>query len=183
MAFYGTSSAVFSQYDVTTKTYKNGFILESVGTTVNPAFVEGSFYCDNRLGIHRKLFKNAAVDAEVNTIPIKAAEVLFGHEINAEEKTETAKTDDKANYVGYGFIGTDAIDSATDEHIACWIPMVIFEEGENAFSTTGENLTFTAQKLSGTAIGDSQKVWREKKIFSTEAEALTWLKTKANITE
>ena len=181
MAFYGVSNAVFAKYDTESKTYKDGFILESVGTNVNPAYVEGSFYCDNRLGIHRKLFKNAAIDAEVKTIPIKAGETLFGHTISAEDKTETSRTDDKANYVGYGFIGTDAIDSATDVYIGCWVPMVIFTEGEYSLSTNGENITFAAPKLSGTAIGDDTKVWREKKEFATEAEALTWLKGKANI--
>lgn len=66
---------------------------------------------------------------------------------------------------------------------ACWIYKVRFSEGENSYTTRGENITFNSQKFTGTAVGAKGKVWQDTQQFDTEDEALAWLKEKACITE
>lgn len=186
MAYFGVSDIIIAKLEAKTGTYTNGMVLEAVGTSVTPSYSEGSFYCDNALGRHRKMFKQADVTAEVGTIPLQAGAVMFGHTVSSEGgDEETSKTDDKANYCGYGFIGSESIDDDTDKFTACWLPRVLFTEGEDSFQTQNDSITFNSQKISGTAVGLSKadKTWRDKKQFATEAEALTWLKGKANITE
>lgn len=95
----------------------------------------------------------------------------------------TCKTDDKPPYCGYGFSGCEAIDDDTDTYTACWIYKVKFAEGEDSYTTRGENITFNSQKFSGTAVGAKDKTWRDIQQFDTEDEALAWLKEKACITE
>lgn len=182
MAYYGVSKPIIAKYNGETEKYSEGIELEAAGTSVNPSFSEGSFYCDNRLGIHRKLFKQADVTAEIKTIPIAAGELLFGHTIDTAKKQETSKTDDKANYVGYGFVGCEAIDDETDVYTACWIPKVLFTEGEDSYTTQNDSITFNAQKISGVAVGAKDKTWRVKAQFDTEAEAYAFLKEKAGMT-
>lgn len=58
---------------------------------------------------------------------------------------------------------------------------VLFTEGEDSYTTQNDSITFTAQKISGVAVGAKDKTWREKAQFDTEDEAYSWLKTKAGI--
>lgn len=183
MAYYGVSNVIVAEYDAATDKYKNGFILEAVGTSVTPAYSEGTMYLDNKLGIQRKAFKQADVTGEVGTIPLAAAAMMYGHTVDESKKSMVCKTDDKPPYCGYGFVGCEAIDDDTDTYTACWIHKVKFAEGEDGFTTRGENITFNSQKFSGTAVGAKDKAWKTVQQFDTEAEALAWLKEKACITE
>lgn len=183
MAYYGVSNVVVAEYDAATGKYKNGAILEAVGTSVTPGYSEGTMYLDNKLGIQRKMFKQADVTGEVGSIPLSVAAMMYGHTYDASKKSMTCKTDDKPPYCGYGFSGCEAIDDDTDTYTACWIYKVKFAEGEDSYTTRGENITFNSQKFSGTAVGAKDKTWRDIQQFDTEAEALEWLEEKACITE
>ena len=183
MAYYGVSNVVVAEYDAATGKYKNGAILEAVGTSVTPGYSEGTMYLDNKLGIQRKMFKQADVTGEVGSIPLSVAAMMYGHTYDASKKAMTCKTDDKPPYCGYGFSGCEAIDDDTDTYTACWIYKVKFAEGEDSYTTRGENITFNSQKFSGTAVGAKDKTWRDIQQFDTEAEALVWLKEKACITD
>lgn len=182
MAYYGVSNVVVAEYDAATGKYKNGAILEAVGTSVTPGYSEGTMYLDNKLGIQRKMFKQADVTGEVGSIPLSVAAMMYGHTYDASKKAMTCKTDDKPPYCGYGFSGCEAIDDDTDTYTACWIYKVKFAEGEDSYTTRGENIAFNSQKFSGTAVGAKDKTWRDIQQFDTEDEALTWLKEKACIT-
>lgn len=181
MAYYGVSNVVVAEYDAATGKYKNGAILEAVGTSVTPGYSEGTMYLDNKLGIQRKMFKQADVTGEVGSIPLSVAAMMYGHTYDESKKAMTSKTDDKPPYCGYGFSGCEAIDDDTDTYTACWIYKVKFAEGEDSYTTRGENITFNSQKFSGTAVGAKDKTWRDVQQFDTEDEALAWLKEKANI--
>lgn len=183
MAYYGVSNVVVAEYDAATGKYKNGAILEAVGTSVTPGYSEGTMYLDNKLGIQRKMFKQADVTGEVGTIPLAVAAMMYGHAVDTSKKSMTCKTDDKPPYCGYGFIGCEAIDDDTDTYTACWIYKVKFAEGEDGFTTRGENITFNSQKFNGIAVGAKDKTWKDVQQFDTEDEALAWLKEKACITE
>lgn len=183
MAYYGVSDIVLAEYDAKSDTYKNGIILEAVGTSVTPETSGGTMYLNNKLGIQRKMFKQASVTGEVGTIPLTAAAMMYGHTLSKDGKAMTYKVGDKSPYCGYGFIGTEAIDDDTDTYTACWVYKVMFEEGENSFTTRGENITFNSQKFTGTAVGPKNGTWQDVEQFETEEEARTWLKTKANIQE
>ena len=64
-----------------------------------------------------------------------------------------------------------------------WLPKVKFSEGEDSCQAVGENLSLSGHKLSGSASSNNAGVWRQRKRFATRAEALAYLKKKANITE
>lgn len=179
MAYYGLSHPVIAQLDTETGEYSNGMVLAKlVGTTVTPQTAEGSLYADNAQSEYEKKFTKATVDAETDTIPVTAGKILFGHTTTGDE--ETSKTGDLSNYVGYGFIGDEVI-NGTHKFTACWLPKVKFSEGEDAYTTTGESITFNTQKISGEATGNDDGVWRIRKKFDTEAEAQTYLEGKAGI--
>ena len=183
MAYFGLSQIVLALNDAKAETYSNGVILEAAGVSVTPTYASGNNYLNNKLGMHRKEMTQANVTLEVGTIPLKVASTMYGHTLSKDGAAMTYKTTDKAPYMGVGFIGQEAIDNDTDKYTACWIYKVMFEEGEDSFTTHNDSITFTNQKASGVAVGKKDNSWRDIEQFATEDEALTWLKGKANITE
>lgn len=182
MAYFGLSKPVIAKYDPETKTYSKGMVLPGlVGTTVTPNSVEGSLYADNNMSEHEEFFTYATVDAEMNDIPLQASEILFGHTVDAEQKSEVSKSTDESNIVGYGFCQEKSV-KKVKSFVACWLLQVKFAEGADSAQTRGENISYGTPKLSGKAYADDTNVWREKREFATEAEAYEWLKTKAGIT-
>lgn len=186
MAYFGISQPVIAKYDPATNTYSDGMKLaKAVGTSVTPEYAEGSLYADNAEAEHKKMFKSATVEAEVDTIPLKAGEILFGHSVTEKDSDseggETSNIKDSAGYVGYGFVGMETVDGK-DFFTACWLPKILFAEGADSFTTAGENIVFNSQKLSGKAFGDKNGDWRIKEKFTDEAKAYAFLEKKANIT-
>ena len=183
MAYFGLSKPVIAKYDPAKKTYSNGMVLPGlVGTTVTPNSVEGSLYADNQMSEHEEFFTYASVEAEASDIPLAASAILFGHTVNAEEKSETSKSTDESNIVGYGFCQEKSV-KKVKSFVACWLLQVKFVEGADSAQTRGDNISYSTPKLSGKAYADDANVWREKKEFKTEAEAYEWLRTKAGITD
>ena len=183
MAYFGLSKPVIAKFDPETKTYSAGMVLPGlVGTTVTPNSVEGSLYADNQMAEHDSFFTYASVEVEMNDIPLSASEILFGHTVDAEQKSETSKSTDESNIVGYGFCQEKSV-KRVKSFVACWLKQVKFSEGADSSQTRGDNLSYSTPKLSGRAYADDTAVWREKKEFKTEAEAYAWLKTQAGITE
>lgn len=181
MAYFGVCKQFIAKVD--NDSYTGGTVLPLAGVSVTPVYASGDSYLDNKLGLHRKEMTKANVTSEVGTIPLAVAAMMYGHTLSKDGKALTYKTTDKAPYCGFGFIGQEAIDNDTDRYTACWIYKVMFEEGEDAFTTHGENITFTNQKFSGVAVGKKDNTWKDIEQFDTEEEAETWLKAKANITE
>lgn len=180
MAYYGLSNPWMARLNEGDGTYKDGFKCgEAVGTTVTPSFSEASLYGDNKQTEAIKRFKNAAVAATVTRMPLIAKKTLFGHEVEEAVNEETSKSGDAANYVGYGFISAEYV-KGSQTFIACFLPKVIFSEGEESYETQGDSIVFKTPVLAGLAIADDNGMWREKKVCNTEEEADKWLQMKIN---
>ena len=188
MAFYGASTPIIATYDVDADTYSGGMVLAKlVSTNINPTYKEGSLAADDdSQSEYEKQFSYATVDIETDTLPVEAGKVMFGYQVSAgagEDKDEvTFGGDDQAHYIGYGFFVTQKIHGKTS-YVANWLKKVLFTLSEESYTTAGDNITFTGNKVSGRATVDKNKKWRTQKTFETQAEAIAYLKKKANITE
>ena len=187
MARYGASTVIMASLDVDTDTYSNGAVhAKLISVNVTPNFVDSPLYADDGRSEYIKVFKDAGVDLETDTIPLTLAELLFGHKIGTgtgdDKDEETANQDDVSSYVGFGFMGQEIVHGKR-QFCAVWLPKVQFSEGEDSYQTVGENLTLSGHKLSGSASSNDAGVWRQRKRFATRAEALAYVKKKANITE
>lgn len=181
MACYGLSNPWIAKLDTEKETYSNGFKCgAAVETNVNPQYNEANLYGDNQLQETAKEFKYADVTLGVTHLPIQTADVMFGHTV--KDNNITYKTSDVANYVGYGFYASERVAGKT-KYIAAVLPKVLFAEAEDSYTTKGDNIEFKTPSLTGRAMAVSNGTWREKETFETEEEAVTWIKTKLNITE
>lgn len=181
MANYGMSKPWIAKLDVSSETYSEGFRCgEGVNTTVTPAYNEASLRGDNKEVRNVKIFKNAAVVLGVTSLPLVARKVMFGHDVDEVEETETSSSGDVGSYVGYGFISQETLGDR-DVFIACVLLKVMFAEGEEAYNTQGDSITFATPTVNGTAIPVKNNEWRRKKVFDTENEADEWIQTQLGV--
>lgn len=177
MANFGLSKPWIAKYS--DGTYSDAFQCgKAISTAVTPQTVEASLYADNQQVEDVKEFNYADVTLGVNTLPTKAAEVLFGHKIGSTDGEEVSNTGDSASYVGYGFV-VAAMDGGTKKYQGCVLHKAKFTEGEESYTTKGDSITFVTPSLSGKAYGDENGDWRTKsKLFDTETEADEWVQKK-----
>lgn len=179
MANFGLSLPIIARLNANTGKYRDRFKCgKAISTSVTPAYATGTLYADNGKAEEVKEFTNAAVALGVTTMPKKASEVLFGHEVK-EDGTITDRATDEGDYVGYGFVVRE-MNEGKKQHRGCILLKVKFQEGEESYSTKGDNITFGTPTLNGTAekigVGDDKEEWRIKSpFFETEKEAEDWI--------
>ncbi|MBQ0112681.1 MAG: hypothetical protein KBT03_06095 [Bacteroidales bacterium] len=175
---FGFSKPIIAKYSEDNSTgevtYSDAFQCgEGVSTTITPSYANAKLYGDNRCVEDINEFVSAAVSLGVTRLPLKAAEVLFGHKIDDTlNTTETSNANDSANFVGYGFAAKNS-DGTFD---ACVLLKCKFAEGEDSYATKGESITFTQPTLSGSALALANGDWRKKKFgFTSEENAVAWI--------
>lgn len=183
MANFGISHPWVAKLDMTTGKYKDGFRCgKAVNTSVTPNFNEGSMFADNQEQEHVKEFKNATVSLGVDRLPVVASKTMFGHDVT-EDGEEINNVEDPSNYVGYGFITAELVDSKK-RYRACILLKVLFSEGEESFETKGDSIVFKSPTLSGIALAMENGDWRVKSpYFATEKEADLWIQKMLNVVE
>jgi phi13 family phage major tail protein len=185
MSFNGAYNFGFSRPLVAKYSYNEGTgvvsysdilqIGEGANTSINPSYSNAKLPGDNKIVEEVNEFVNAAVTLGVTRIPLKAAEILFGHTIDEIDGIEHANVNDVSNFVGYGFT-TKNSDGTYD---ACVLRKVKFVEGEDSYQTKGESITFKQPTLSGSALApDDGGDWKIKKFgFASEDAAVDWVKS------
>lgn len=99
---------------------------------------------------------------------------------------EYIDTDASAPEVGAGYIRVRRKNGVT-KYQAVWMYKVVFGQESETTQTKGETIEWQTPTIVGRAAavdvdGSGDRAFRVKKVFDTEEAALTWLKSKANIT-
>jgi len=182
MAYFGLSKPIIAPWTAD-NTYAAGQIFQCgklTATNVTPNSKEGSLYADNVLAEYVKEFTDADITATIDSLPVVAATILFGHTATGtgSNPTVTHKAGDSSPFVGYGFV-VDKIESNVKKYQACVLCKVKFTEGAQDYTTKGDSISFGTPTLSGKAVAqESDGVWKiVSPNFTTAAEAYNWILT------
>ena len=88
-----------------------------------------------------------------------------------------------AGITGFGYYRGKKM-GGVKKYEGIWYPRTVFKKINESTSTKGESIAFQTPSLSGTIMrvyGYNGGVWRERKLFDTEAEAIAYVKGKAGI--
>lgn len=175
MANFGLSRPTIAKLNVETGTYSDAFKCgHAINTSITPNYNSASLYGDNTQQEQVDEFSNAKVELGIDTLPIKAAEMLFGHRIT-EDGDEINSTEDFGSYVGYGFITVER-QKGKNKYRACLLTKVTFTEGAESYQTKGNNIQFGTPSLSGVATGNDDNIWRIKSPYlKSEKECDEWI--------
>lgn len=181
MAYFGLRYPLIAKYNRATGVYSDGFICgKAVSLEIAPNYSEGSLYGDDEQAEYEKAFTNANITLGTTTLPIAAAETVFGHTVDSGTNAITKKTTDEANYVGVGVVVDEVVDGIK-KYVASILTCVQFSEGSESFATKGDSITFANPSITGLAIGDKTSAWLIRKPFDDATSALNYIKTTFNM--
>ena len=101
------------------------------------------------------------------------AEIL-GHDYDSSSHEVVSNVNDVAPYVGVGRIVRIMVDGVQNFR-ATFLAQCKFSEPSADDNTMGESVEFSTYELSGTVVVPADGNWRREKVFTTQADAITYL--------
>lgn len=172
----------------TTVTYASGFVLaKAISAKVNISTNDEKLYADDAICESDKSFASGTVTIGLDDLydPAKVALLNYVQGTIADVSAGTyelmASGSASGAYVGFGFYARTKR-GGVDKYRAIWLKKVQFGEPSDEFETRGEKTTFKTPELEGNVMVAADGYWKTEATFDTEAEAVTYLNTKAGIT-
>lgn len=156
----------------------SGSIGKAIKADISIEMDKQELHADDAIAESYQAFKKGSVTLDTSNITKTEKNLLLGHTVVGNEITSNIA--DVYPYVGFGFYGAEQIDGVTS-YRAVWFPKVQFSEPADNNATKGESLAFGTHSLPGTIYGDASGDWKKEESFALEADAITWLQTKASI--
>lgn len=139
----------------------------------NLNFNEGSLPGDDQIVLYEKAFKDGTVDVESVYLAIKDAAAILGASCD-EENGLAHGDDDKAPYGGYGAI-THHVSKTKSYFQAVFYPKVKASVTGETYETRGDNINFTADKLSLHVESPACRKYKIVKDFDSEDAAKSYI--------
>lgn len=193
MAFVGlrypVAAPVATEVSGSGLTYSAGFVVgKAISANITKNRNTNPLYADDAIAENDNGVTGMTIEFGVDDVMDDVRSQLLG--LVAVTGTGTAidhydETDAAAPYVGFGYIRVRRKAGATT-YQGVWFHKVQFGEDNEASQTKGESIEWQTPTLNGTVFGvqnDSTGAikYREVKPFTSEADAKTWLNTKAGI--
>lgn len=154
---------------------------------VSWSYGDQSLYLDDKLAEADRPLTGGTVSPTVGGLTEDLRKLMLGEIAGSErEDGETIRTDDNPPLVGYGYIRSIVM-AGVRKYEAVWLYKVQFTQPSDNATTRGEQVSYETTglegKIMGVVVDATGKVrYSATKTCATEAEAVTWLKAKANIT-
>ena len=144
--------------------------------------VEASDDAVSLLHLHVDEFRSYGLDVEITHIPRATYASLNGASVDTSSKDITFKDNDQAPYGGLVCVRGGRDDDDKDFYVGVYYPKLKSAMQGKDISTKGENITLVTEKLHFAGLACKNHVWcEESDEFATEAEAVTWCKTKLGV--
>jgi phi13 family phage major tail protein len=170
-------------------TYSNGAIAENLiaKATINFQNAEGQDYADGIRIAHKKKITGVNTSFELADLTSAIKKALLGWQTATSDLIIDESDPD---YYGIGFyVWNEAPVSETDQWICYWIYKSRFSLDSIDVSTATDSISYQHQTINGTGVGvqlssggKQSFVITNDEPLATEAAAVAWLKSKANIT-
>lgn len=186
MANYGASNPYFALIDTEPETglltYKSGVkIAKLISSADNPTFTTGVLYADDGKAEEVEEFVSATINVSLDDVSLENKAAMFGATIVDEDELQY-KGNDVAPYGGYAFYARKMKNNKTS-FLGVFYPKVKATLSGVTHNTKGESITFAPDAITFSASETASYTWKVEKEFETEAEALSWVKNKLNISE
>lgn len=168
-------------------TYGEGFfIAEAISANVDLERADARLYGDDTLQERDNSIVGGSESLNVTRLPLEMKMKLLGMEYNEESK-EYDQTGEPSPYGGHGYL-SEYREKGKTKYEAIWFHKVQFSQNSFSDQTKGQQLEYNTPTITGEIMGvnidnSGKTKFFKQKDFATEAEALSWLKQLANITE
>ena len=163
--------------------YTEGFSVgKAISASMSVEFSEAILYADNAIAERVKEFKSGTLSLNTDDLAHGVQARLLGRTLSTDSNMSilTAKADDVAPYVGFGFYGI-VLRNNVRLYRAIWFYKCQFSAPNIELSTKGESIEFKTPTIEGIVMAVSDNRYMDDAIFTTEADAVGWLDEKGNI--
>jgi phi13 family phage major tail protein len=192
MAAIGLRYAVYSpltEDDVAgTHTYATGKTgRKMIKADISLNLSDAKLFADDTTAESLKEFIDGSISLNMDDLSDAMKTDLLGNtKTSATVGTETvdemaSKDTDIAPVVGFGFIQSKIVDKAR-KYRAIFFPKVQFGEPNESSETKGQSINWQTPVLPGTIMRRNDGVWKEEATVTSLETAITWLKSKVNLT-
>lgn len=191
MAQVGVSKLFYASYAVNNSTvsYSSGAALaKAVNVDIAPESGDAiNFYADNAICESAAVFTGGTLTLDIDSLSASVAAALLGLTVDSVATPSGSEIAYKAGvvapYLGVGVVFKNIIGGA-ESWMGVVLTKVQFQTPELSQATQGETIEFTAPQITATIMRDdsADAVWKYEGYFSTEANAVAWIKSKLSIT-
>lgn len=198
MAIIGASRPYYALYNANAgaPTYSGGglmgalveFNIELESTDNN------NFYADNNIKESQRRFSGGTITVQTDDLRQEVSKALLGvteqalgtiDGVTDTDVQELVWNDDQSSpYLGIGMIMKKQIDNV-NKWRAVILTKVIFDIPADAATTEGEEIDWQVPELTATVMRDdsAKHDWKKEATFTTEAQAIAYIKNRLNITD
>lgn len=191
MAKVGLSQSFYAIYSAagTTVTYSNGGTLgKAVEATIELENADPIvFYANNGPAESASAFSGGTLTITNDRIALAPVAAVLGLTPTVTTSPASTQLDFPASltppYVGYGTVVKQIVDN-TQKWLAIILPKIQFTIPADSATTQGDTIEFSGHELTAQILRDDteQGVWKKYGEFSSEANAITWIKSFLSIT-
>ncbi len=184
---YAVAAPIQTEADGQAITYGKGQVIGGM-MTAEISYTRNSnpLYADDRVMEEDNSITGGTIKMGVDDVNDDARVMMLG-DVKEDDAGEEVyhETGESAPYVGTGYIRVRRKDNKTN-YIAYWVHKAIFGIGTESAKTKGQNIEWQTPTLEGSIMGVKnnaalQTRFRERRTFTKESEARTWLNKKAGI--
>lgn len=184
---YAVAAPIQTEADGQAITYGKGQVIGGM-MTAEISYTRNSnpLYADDRVMEEDNSITGGTIKMGVDDVNDDARVMMLGDVKEGDAGEEVYhETGESAPYVGTGYIRVRRKDNKTN-YIAYWVHKAIFGIGTESAKTKGQNIDWQTPTLEGSIMGVKnnaalQTRFRERRTFTKESEARTWLNKKAGI--
>lgn len=184
---YAVAAPIQTEADGQAITYGKGQVIGGMmNAEISYTRNSNPLYADDRVMEEDNSITGGTIKMGVDDVNDDARVMMLGDVKEGDAGEEVYhETGESAPYVGTGYIRVRRKDNKTN-YIAYWVHKAIFGIGTESAKTKGQNIEWQTPTLEGSIMGVKnnaalQTRFRERRTFTKESEARTWLNKKAGI--
>ena len=147
---------------------------KAVSFSFEPTVSDAKLYADDSLAESDNRVTGGSCTMGIDRLDAQTLAEILGHEYDSDTQEVISNVNDIAPYVGLGRIVRIMVDG-TQMFRATFLAQCKFAEPSSDDNTMGESVEFSTYELSGTVVVPTNGNWRREKIFSTQADAISYL--------
>ena len=145
---------------------------KAISFSFEPTVSDAKLYADDLLAESDSRVTGGSVTMGIDREDLLTMCDLLGHDEESGEVIDNVN--DTAPYVGVGRVTRLLVDGV-QKYRGTVLSLVKFSEPQESDQTMGESVEFSTSEISGTMVVPASGIWRHRKVFDTQADAITYI--------
>ena len=147
---------------------------KAVSFSFEPTTSDAKLYADDTLAESDNRVTGGTCTMGIDRLDAETMAEILGHEYDDNTDEVISNVNDVAPYIGVGRVVRLMVDGV-QMFRATFLAQCKFAEPSADDNTMGESVEFSTYELSGTMVEPADGNWRREKVFSTQADAISYL--------